>query len=578
MAAEEDWKEALLRILQARVDSKEETSIHDLVEELIDKGHKKTHSQVQNFLTDNKKMKGRERQREFWTGCNKNKGGGKPKNNGGHKVVGKGKRGVERSSLLVEEGGGSTESVSYQAFERTIATISESMSTDELNEMNSTLLNKKSEAAQASSGCGDGGSGEGVSGVVIPNQSPNYSEISNVGSEEDDCFVRVLKDLLREEWDIGGGGGKRRRSGSTGDDERGNHDAHENVSSNFDKVKVCTNEEYDEEVRIGDINQEDRNIRTSRLHVSNTATLNKAFVNDLRSTNADLAEWREKLDPHEPIKCGDVVQQQGSKVTRRIVEGRGLIFIVSTNPAITLRKPEDEATAEKGVVCAFTGTIPVRVSGGDVCKDDRLYASGNDDGTAVACRDDLLKPFYLGRAMTESRQTESHAEERKVDITFSFRDDNNSTIIQRVGQNVCSQLNHILQTMLPPILSRIGYNFPLPGNAFEIAPAAPATEQEGTSQPYPMSDSMHRDSDAASHPASEEQLPQPPPLSVEEEAEQFLRENGFDQSDLSKMAPCRDGVGRSTEQTTPMAEASKRGKLRICRWIHDHCKRKHCSQ
>ena len=55
MAAEvEDWKEALYRILQGRVYSKEETSIDDLVEDLNVEGHQKNKSQVQNFLSASK--------------------------------------------------------------------------------------------------------------------------------------------------------------------------------------------------------------------------------------------------------------------------------------------------------------------------------------------------------------------------------------------------------------------------------------------------------------------------------------------------------------------------------------------
>ena len=81
-------------------------------------------------------------------------------------------------------------------------------------------------------------------------------------------------------------------------------------------------------------------IRSNRLHVADTATMKAVLTEWLGVVGkADLAEWREKLDPNETISPGHIVQERGGKVTRNIIPNRGPIFIVSTEPAIVLGTP-----------------------------------------------------------------------------------------------------------------------------------------------------------------------------------------------------------------------------------------------
>ena len=99
------------------------------------------------------------------------------------------------------------------------------------------------------------------------------------------------------------------------------------------------------------------------------------------SSRADLAEWLELRDPAEPVGPGDLVECVDRKISREIT-GRGVLFIVSTEPFFTGNVPSDEVLP-RGRAVAMIGQVPVKVRGA-VRESQCLAASGEDDGTAVA--------------------------------------------------------------------------------------------------------------------------------------------------------------------------------------------------
>ena len=99
------------------------------------------------------------------------------------------------------------------------------------------------------------------------------------------------------------------------------------------------------------------------------------------SSRADLAEWLELRDPSEPVGPGDLVECVDRKISREIT-GRGVLFIVSTEPFFTGNVPSDEVLP-RGRAVAMIGQVPVKVRGA-VRESQCLAASGEDDGTAVA--------------------------------------------------------------------------------------------------------------------------------------------------------------------------------------------------
>ena len=82
-----------------------------------------------------------------------------------------------------------------------------------------------------------------------------------------------------------------------------------------------------------------------------------------------------------PVGPGDLVECVDRKISREIT-GRGVLFIVSTEPFFTGNVPSDEVLP-RGRAVAMIGQVPVKVRGA-VRESQCLAASGEDDGTAVA--------------------------------------------------------------------------------------------------------------------------------------------------------------------------------------------------
>ena len=112
-----------------------------------------------------------------------------------------------------------------------------------------------------------------------------------------------------------------------------------------------------------------------------------ASVPGLSSQRADLAEWMELLDHDEPVRCGDVGIVRGARFSRLgcVDEHQpgGVLFVVSSEPALAFNMPEEEARRVQGVVLAFLGRVPVYCIG-DAPIDAPLVPSGLDDGSARA--------------------------------------------------------------------------------------------------------------------------------------------------------------------------------------------------
>jgi hypothetical protein len=102
------------------------------------------------------------------------------------------------------------------------------------------------------------------------------------------------------------------------------------------------------------------------------------------SQRADLAEWMRKLSADEVIRPGDIGQVRGERFTREITsEPGGIIFVVSSAPALAFNMPEAPEERAEGVVLAFIGRVPVFCVG-DAPLDSFLVPSGLDDGSARA--------------------------------------------------------------------------------------------------------------------------------------------------------------------------------------------------
>ena len=102
------------------------------------------------------------------------------------------------------------------------------------------------------------------------------------------------------------------------------------------------------------------------------------------SQRADLAEWMRKLSADEVIRPGDIGQVRGERFTREITsEPGGIIFVVSSAPALAFNMPEAPEERAEGVVLAFIGRVPVFCVG-DAPLDSFLVPSGLNDGSARA--------------------------------------------------------------------------------------------------------------------------------------------------------------------------------------------------
>ena len=102
------------------------------------------------------------------------------------------------------------------------------------------------------------------------------------------------------------------------------------------------------------------------------------------SQRADLAEWMRKLSADEVIRPGDIGQVRGERFTKDITsEPGGIIFVVSSAPALAFNMPEALEERAEGVVLAFIGRVPVFCVG-DAPLDSFLVPSGLNDGSARA--------------------------------------------------------------------------------------------------------------------------------------------------------------------------------------------------
>ena len=125
------------------------------------------------------------------------------------------------------------------------------------------------------------------------------------------------------------------------------------------------------------------------------------------SSNADYAEWLQRLDADEVLEPGDVVGLFGDRVSKSTLGADG-VMVVSTGPIVAGNDPGEESRGDYARV-AFVGQVDTKVEG-VVHRGDYLVPAGDGDGKAVAVSPEDLDAQslrrVLGRALADRQPTD----------------------------------------------------------------------------------------------------------------------------------------------------------------------------
>ena len=99
------------------------------------------------------------------------------------------------------------------------------------------------------------------------------------------------------------------------------------------------------------------------------------------STNADYAEWLERITNSESIEKGSIVAVKAGKITKNINNAEQLL-VVSHRPAVAANRPS-KSWSRHGNYVAFLGQVPVRVIGA-VQTGDYIIAQPDHSGVGKA--------------------------------------------------------------------------------------------------------------------------------------------------------------------------------------------------
>lgn len=138
-------------------------------------------------------------------------------------------------------------------------------------------------------------------------------------------------------------------------------------------------------------------IGSSILYLLNASSYHKQ--ESYSSTNADYAEWLERITHSESIEKGSIVAVKAGKITKNIDNAEQLL-VVSHRPAVAANRPS-RSWSRHGNYVAFLGQVPALVTG-SVNTGDYIIAQQDHSGVGKAIAPNNLHlndyPRIVGRA------------------------------------------------------------------------------------------------------------------------------------------------------------------------------------
>ncbi|SHL99165.1 hypothetical protein [Flavobacterium xanthum] len=159
-------------------------------------------------------------------------------------------------------------------------------------------------------------------------------------------------------------------------------------------------------------------------------SFNKIGV-EYSSGHGDYAEWLERIDQNEYLSAGDVIAVKGGKITKNLTNAEQ-IMVVSHKPIITGNVP-DEHKLEMGNNVAFTGQVPVKVTG-PVQSGDYIIASSAIKGYGIAIHPKEMTSIHFSLVVGRSWENQLNAGPKMVNIVVGVQNGDWNLQVSKIQQ------------------------------------------------------------------------------------------------------------------------------------------------